>query len=242
MTCRLPALACELPTSLFEGQPPLTHTYDDLKNGRPVTIVAIGGASTMGTMAVGEMKMAWPARAAAALSERFPAATVRSVNLGAMRQTAQDMLRRFDADVFKLQPSLVIWETGTAEVVGGVGVAGFRETVQAGIDQLKARNVEVMLMDLQYSPRTLALYDPTEYLNALDDLADANDVPIFHRYEAMRQWSASGEFDFDVADPARQRDVAMRLYDCIGRGVVSLIGWDGKKVEATFGAPRNGQP
>ena len=216
------AEACDAPFSFLEEQPPVLRTYGDLRNGRPVVIAAVGGASTQGSAAGDDLRLAWPERMAAALSRRFPAAAVRAVNLGVARQSAQDMLRRIDGEVLKMKPSLVVWETGTADAVRGVSPEDFRETLQAGIDRLKAQKIDVMR-------RTLALYDLTEYLNTLNELADVNGIPIFHRHEAMRAWSDAGVFDFDVADPAKRRVVAAGLYDCIGEGVAALIERGGKK-------------
>lgn len=215
--------ACEAPFPFLEDQPSLPRTYGDIRNGRQVLIAAIGGASTLGGAAGDDPKLAWPERMAVALSQQFPTASVRAVNLGVARQTAQDMLRRIDSDVLRLNPTLVIWETGTTDAVRGIGLEEFRESVQAGIDRLKARHVEVMLMDMQYSRRALALYAFAEYQNTLNELAEFNGIPIFHRHDAMRAWSEAGAFDFDVADPAKRRAVAAGLYDCIGRGVASLI-------------------
>lgn len=215
--------ACEAPYSFLDDQPALPRTYGDIRNGRQVLIAAIGGASTLGGAAGEDAKLAWPARAAAALAQRFPFASVRAINLGVARQTAQDMLRRFDNEVLKLNPTLVIWETGTTDAVRGISPEEFRESVQAGIDRLKARHIEVMLMDMQYSRRALALYAFAEYQTTLNELAEFNGIPIYHRHDAMRAWSEAGTFDFDVADPARRRAVAAGLYDCIGRDVASII-------------------
>lgn len=217
------AQPCDVPTAQIEDQPTLPRAYNTIRSGGSVTIVAIGGASTQGRAAGDDSKLSWPARAAAALTARFPGSTVQAVNLGSPRQTAEDMLKRIDSDPRLSQAALVIWETGTTEAVRGARPDDFRTTVQAGIDRLKARKIEVVLMDMQYSHRTLALYDLTEYRNALSEIADINDIPIFRRHDAMRDWQETGVFDFDVADPAQRRDVATRLYDCIGRGVAALI-------------------
>jgi acyl-CoA thioesterase I len=45
---------------------------------------------------------------------------------------------RLDRDVLLLKPTLIIWETGATEAVRGTDIEEFRETMQAGIDKLRA--------------------------------------------------------------------------------------------------------
>ena len=111
------------------------------------------------------------------------------------RQTAREAADRLAREVLPLKPMLVIWETGTMEAVRGTGVDEFRETVQAGIDELRAAGTEVVLMNTQFSRDTEAMINFAPYLGALRELADANDVPLFHRYGIMRHWAESGVLD-----------------------------------------------
>ena len=134
------------------------------------------------------------------LAGRFPSARIKVVNLAVARQTAKAAVERFSRDVLPLKPTLVIWETGTMEAVRGTDVDEFRETVQAGINELRAARAEVVLMNMQFSRETDAMIQFGPYLIAMRELADANDVPLFRRHGIMRYWAESGLLDLRARD------------------------------------------
>jgi acyl-CoA thioesterase-1 len=213
---------CTIDPDTFVNEPPLVQTRKALAAGDAVTIVAVGGASTLGR-AAGTAELAWPARMGVALGERFPGARIEVANLGVPRQTAADMLARFPREVLSGRPTLVIWETGTTDAVRGVDLDEFRATVQAGIDRVLVSRAEIVLMDMQFSRRTHAMINIDRYRDVLRELADANDIPLFRRHALMREWAETGIFEFNVADAEKRKAMAARLYDCIGRGVAKLI-------------------
>lgn len=211
---------CPVPERFYAFEPPLTKTAKALAGRREVRIAALGGASTMG-VAAGGLEFAWPARLAAALAERFPRTKV--INLAVGRQTAKRGIERLDHDVLPLKPTLVIWETGTMEAVRGTDVDEFRQTVQSGIDKLRAAGVELVLMNMQFSRATEAVIHFEPYLVALRELADVNDVPLFHRHAVMRHWAESGALDLRAGEGEKSRELAAKLYDCIGRAMADLV-------------------
>jgi len=187
-----------------------------------VVIVTLGGASSLGG-AAGGPGLSWPSRLAAALAGRLPAARIKVVNLAMPRQTAREAVDRLAREVLPLKPTLVIWETGTMEAVRGTSVDDFRETVQAGLDELHAAGVEVVLMNAQFSRDADSVIHFAPYLGAMRELADANDVPVFHRYGLMRHWAESGVLDLRTRESEKRRRLAARLYDCIGRAVADFL-------------------
>lgn len=187
-----------------------------------MTIVAIGGASTLG-LAAGAMGHAWPARLGHALAARFPAAKIQVVNRGVARETATDMLARLERDVLSLRPTLVIWETGTTEAVRGDDVDAFRLTLQTGINRVRAAGADIMMMDAQFSRRSSAMINLERYRIALREAADASDAPIFPRYDVMRTWVEAGVFDFGVLEGEKSQAVAVQLYDCLGRAIAEFV-------------------
>src|SRR2546421_703187 len=80
--------------------------------------------------------------------------------------------------VLELKPGLVLWETGTHEAAVGGSVEAFGEAVQAGIEALRLAKVDLILIDMQYSPRTSSLIHFDPYVTALREVADQNDVPV----------------------------------------------------------------
>lgn len=213
---------CAVPESFYTFEPLLTKTPEAVAGGREIVIVVLGGSSTVGR-AAGGSDLAWPARLASALAGKFPSERTKVVNLAVARQTAKEAANRLDRDVLPLKTTLVIWETGTMEAVRGTDVDEFRETVQGGIDALRAAGVEVVLMNMQFSRDTHAMINFEPYLIALREVADANDVPLFRRHGIMRHWSESGMLDYRARDGEKPRQVAAKLYDCIGRAMANFV-------------------
>jgi hypothetical protein len=122
-----------------------------------------------------------------------------------------------------LKPTLVIWETGTTDAVQGTDLDEFRQAIQDGIDRLRTSGSEVMLMDMQYSRRTHAVINFDRYEIVLREVTDANEVPLFRRYDIMRHWAENGLFDLLTPDRDKLQLVASRLYDCIGRAMADFM-------------------
>lgn len=226
---------CSVPERFYTFEPPLEKTPKALAGGRRVVIVALGGASSAGR-AAGGLERAWPARLGSVLSERFPSARTKVVNLAVARQTAREATERLEREVLALKPTLVIWETGTMEAVRGIDVDEFRGTVQAGIDKIRAAGAEVVLMNMQFSRATDAVIHFEPYLIALSELSDTNDVPLFRRYGIMRHWAESGSLDLRAEDQDKRRQVAARLYDCIGQALADFVTRGDAAVKPTPGS------
>lgn len=223
--------ACPTPEGFGAFEAPLPKTAKALAAGSEVVIVILGGSSSLGS-AAGGPSLSWPSRLAAALAGRFPAARVNVVNLAKPRQTAREAADRLAREVLPLKPTLVVWETGTMEAVRGTGVDDFRETVQAGIDDLRAAGIEVVLMSAQFSRDADAIIHYAPYLGAVRELADANDVAVFHRYGLMRRWAESGVLDLRTRESEERRRLAARVYECIGRAMADFVSRGGAAAEA----------
>jgi len=215
-------VACDVPEELMQVDEKLPHLAERLGAREPVKIVAIGGASTTG-LAAGSSELAYPHRLQETLAHWYPSSPITVVNRGVPRQTAQQMLERFPSDVFPEDPVLVIWETGTTDAVRGVGVDDFAATLQTGIDDLKARGIDIMLVDMQFSHSTATVIDFERYLNALHRVGDVNDVNVFPRFEMMRYWSEQNVFNFDGVSKDERASLAASVYECIGKKLAETI-------------------
>jgi acyl-CoA thioesterase-1 len=215
-------LPCDVPEELMQVDEKLPHLAERLRAGQPVRIVAVGGASTTG-LAAGSSDLAYPHRLQEILTRWYPSSSITVVNRGVPRQTAQQMLERFPTDVIPEDPVLVIWETGTTDAVRGVGVDDFAATLQTGVDELKARGVDLMLIDMQFSHSTATVIDFEQYLNALHRVGDVNDVGVFPRFEMMRYWSEQNVFNFDGVTKDERASLAARVYECIAGKLADAI-------------------
>jgi hypothetical protein len=117
----------------------------------------------------------------------------------------------------------VIWETGTTDAVRGVGVDDFAAALQTGIDELKARSIDIMFVDMQFSHSTATVIDFERYLNALHRVGDVNDVNVFPRFEMMRYWSEQNVFNFDGVARDERAHLAASVYECIGLKLAEAI-------------------
>ena len=213
---------CEVPPELSEISLKLPHLAERLGAHQPVNIVAIGGASTKGA-AAGAADLAYPHRLQVALAGYYPDVPIAVVNKGVPRQSTQQMVERFPTDVIAEDPILVVWETGISDAVRGIEIDDFASALQAGIDEVKNRAIDIMLVDMQFSRRTSTVINFEQYLHALHRVGDLNEVYVFPRFEMMRYWTEQNMFNFDdVAEEERAR-LAAKVYDCIGRKLAQII-------------------
>jgi hypothetical protein len=214
---------CRVPNELIQDDPKLPATAARFHAKEPLTIVAIGGASTAGTAAGSGGANAYPKRLEEALRRRHPGIAITVLNKGIARQTTTDMVNRFASDVVPNKPTLVIWETGTIDAVRGNDVDQFADALLNGIAALRQHNYDVMLIDMQYNPSTGSVIDFAPYLEALKHAADFENVYLFQRFEMMRYWTDSGVFDLVNVPRERRVSLAEEVYRCIGENLADAI-------------------
>jgi len=218
-----PPPPCAVPAELMAAAIGLPHVAERVRARQPVRIVAIGGGSTAGA-AAGGGDLAYPQRLQLALTHAFPEIAVSVVNRGVARQSAQEMVERFSQDVIAADPVLVVWETGISDAVRGTGTDDFAAALQTGIDELKRRAIDVILVDMQFSRKATALIDFERYRDTLLHVGEINDVYLFRRFQMMRYWSEQRVFAFDEVNADERARLAARVYDCIGRNLAEVIG------------------
>jgi acyl-CoA thioesterase-1 len=213
---------CAAAAELIQDDPKLPLLAARLKQHKPVKIIAIGGSSTAGAAAQSPLQ-SYPERLEETLTQRFPDIEITVVNKGVPRQTAQEMVDRFPKDIIAEAPVLAIWETGTTDAVRGVDVDAFTATLEAGIAALRARDIEVMLVDMQYSRRTASIIGFDRYLATMHHVADVNEVYLFKRFEIMRFWSDNGTFNYEDVQKGDRARLAAEVYDCLARRIADAI-------------------
>lgn len=209
---------CAAPREIVEDEPRLAALAGQFKAARPVTIVAIGGASTAGIAP----DISYPYFLEAALRRHHPNLPITVINRGVAGQTAAQMAARFAKDVFPAAPSLVIWETGTVDAVRGEDSNVFADALSDGIAAVRQHKAEAMLVDMQYSPGTVSVINFEPYLEALHQTAALEDVYMFQRFALMKYWEEAGAFDFNVPRDKRAA-VAREVYECLGERLADAI-------------------
>lgn len=213
---------CATPPDMTETDAKIPHLAARLKAHQPVTVVAIGGASTMG-LAAGSADLSYPRRLEQNLAKAFPDSAIAVVNKGVARQTAKQMLERFPTDVFAEDPVLVAWEVGITDAVHGTDIEDFATTLENGIEELKNRAIDTILVDMQFSRSSTTLINFDSYLKALHRVGYLADVYVFPRFDMMRYWSEQKVFSFDDVAAEDRAKLAARVYDCLGLKMAQVI-------------------
>jgi acyl-CoA thioesterase-1 len=155
--------------------------------------VALGSSSTAGSGA-SSPHASYPAQLDDELERRFEGWDFKVTNLGVGGQLASDMLDRMDRDVLTREPHLVLWQTGVNDAIRDVGVENYRKTLKAGIEKLRTRGIDVILIQMQYYPKSERVQGYTEYLRVMHEVAAELEVPVFRRFSIMKHFIKSGQF------------------------------------------------
>jgi lysophospholipase L1-like esterase len=213
-----PAQPCDVPAYLLSTDSPLPKVAEAVKNGQPLNVLVVGSRSS--TIATSEAS-AYPGRLQAALKEKLPGVTV---NLSLELQSGKTA-EEVNAGLVKLveakRPTLVIWQTGTVDAMRSVDPDDFRSAIDEGVVALQNAGTDVVLINLQYSPRTETMISVPPYLDNMRVVAQQHNVPLFDRFAIMRHWNESG--DFDLFSATHGVDLAKRVHACLGRALSKFV-------------------
>jgi hypothetical protein len=196
----------------------LTHVADAVKAKGPLNILLVGSRSS--TIASSEGS-AYPAKLVAMLKEKLPEVPVSlSVELQ-NGKTAEEVAGNLVKFVEAKRPTLVIWQTGTVDAMRSIDPDDFRHGVDEGVAALQKAGVDVVLINLQYSPRTETMISGSPYLDTIRVVAQEHSVPLFDRFAIMRHWNEAG--DFDLFSATHGPELAKRVHGCLGRALTKFV-------------------
>lgn len=213
------ATSCAVAEHLAQADVALPHVAAAIKDER-LAIVVIGSASSMLGPQAGP-GAAYPARLQQALAARLPRVSIRLSVDAQPRRTAATMADELDRLLKADRPALVVWQTGTVDAMRGVDPEEFRATLDDGVDRLHTAGADVILVNMQYSPRTESMLSIEAYLERMRVVAMQHEVPLFDRFAIMKQWSELGSFDFTA--PTREFAQATRVHECFGQLLADMI-------------------
>jgi hypothetical protein len=210
--------SCDVPDYLLATESALPKVTATVTNEHRLDILVVGSRSS--TINTAEAS-AYPARLQAALKDKLPSVAINlSVEIQ-VKKTAEEMA----GDLVKLmeakKPTLVIWQTGTVDALRSVDPDDFRTAVDEGVAALQNAGADVIVMNLQYSPRTETMISVPPYLDNMKVVAQQHDVPLFDRFAIMHQWNDSG--DFDLFSAFHGIELAKRVHDCLGRALSKFV-------------------
>src|SRR5216684_2858774 len=210
--------SCEVPAYLLTSESALPKVAEAVKSGHPLDILVVGSRSSTINSSDGS---AYPGRLQAALREKLPSIAVNvSVELQ-VKKTAGEAASGFVKLVEGKRPTLVIWQTGTVDAMRSIDPDDFRSAVNEGVAALQNAGADVVLMNLQYSPRTETMISAPPYLDNMRVVAQQYNVPLFDRFAIMRNWHDQG--DFDLFSTSHGIDLARRVHDCLGRALSQFV-------------------
>jgi hypothetical protein len=209
---------CEVPAYLLSSESSLPKVADAIKNSKPLSILVIGSRSS--TIASSEAS-AYPARLQAMLKEKLPSVPVSLTVELQSAKTAEEVNATLVKLVEAKKPTLVIWQTGTVDAMRSIDPDDFRSALDDGVVALQTAGTDVVLINLQYSPRTETMISAPPYLDNMRVVAQQHDVPLFDRFAIMHHWNDSG--DFDLFSTSHGVDLAKRVHDCLGRALSTFV-------------------
>jgi hypothetical protein len=190
-----------------------------LEPGLPNLAAAIAGTDAVKIVALGSSTMegeggivAFPYRLEAALRQTYlrrhpdQRRMIDVLNRGIGGQEAPQELKRMDKDVLLEKPCLVIWQIGTNAVwQKNADTPTAEKTICAlrkGIDKLQAAgNIDIILMDLQYTPAMLTpelLSATNAMVSDIATVASEKKVNLFRRFALMKAWHEIGQVPIDT--------------------------------------------
>ena len=211
---------CDIPSYLLFGASELKRVPVAVRDNHRLRIAVVGTGSSALTGPDGPAS-AYPARLEAKLRDRLPGVDVSVVPLVRSRQTAEDMAKGMSKLLADEKPDLVIWQTGTIDAIRRIEPDDFRTALEDGIETLEKGGADVILMNMQFSPRTEMMLSLGPYADSMRVAAQQHEVPLFDRLSIMRHWSDTGAFDLYVTD--KDNVLAQRVHDCIGRGIAAMV-------------------
>jgi len=212
------ALPCDVPAYLLASESSLPKVADAIKRRQPLNVLVVGSRSS--TIASSESS-AYPARLRAILKERFPAVPIDlSVELQ-ISKTAEEVAATLVKLVEAKKPTLVVWQTGTVDAIRSIDPDDFRSALDEGVAALQNAGTDVILINLQYSPRTETMTSAPPYLDNIRVVAQQHDVPLFDRFTIMHHWNDAG--DFDLFSTTQGVELAKNVHACLGRALSTFV-------------------
>ncbi|WP_315835848.1 SGNH/GDSL hydrolase family protein [Bradyrhizobium prioriisuperbiae] len=211
---------CEVPAYLLASENPLTKVADAIKTRQRLDILVVGSGSSVLAGPDG-LSTSYPARLEKALREKLTGVTVNVSTDIQVKKTAAEAAEGLEKLAKDRKPTLVIWQTGTVDAVKSVDPDDFRAAIDDGVTALQGAGSDVLLMNLQYSPRMETMITVAPYLDNMRVGAQEHNVPLFDRFAIMRHWNESGLFD--LFNTHHGFGLAKRVHECLGQTLAAFV-------------------
>jgi hypothetical protein len=211
---------CEVPQELLASDIDLSRALNEAKTQHRLDISVIGTGSSALAGPDG-VRFAYPARLEDALKQQFPGIDIKVTPHVQPRATTGAMASGLTKILADDKPALVIWQTGTVDALQGIEPEDFRASLEEGVEKIQTAGADVILMNMQYSPRTESMLDVSAYGDVIHAVAQQRGALLFDRFAIMHSWNDAGTFDLYSA--TKKYDMARLVHDCIGWALASQI-------------------
>lgn len=198
---------------------PLAQVQTAIAN-KKLDIVVLGTTSSALSGSGGTSK-SYPARFESELKAKLPGVAVRVVTSAKPRQTAPEMEKELVRILAGDKPGLIVWQTGTGDAIRAIDPDAFRDALDEGVAAVRAAGTDIVLMNMQYSPRTETMIAVAPYLDVMRFVALQNEINLFDRFAIMKYWSEVGAFDLSA--PTKKTDLGERVHGCLGRLLAEFV-------------------
>jgi acyl-CoA thioesterase I len=211
-----PQPTCNAPAELVRLDQSLKRFARRMAGGQPLKIVAIGSSSTSGAGA-SSPAMNYPSRLEVELKALFPRMDITVVNRGIGGETTNEMLARFDRDVFAENPDVVVWQVGSNSVLRDLSLIEASQRLRDGLKRLRAADFDVILMNPQYAPKVINKHDADGMVDLIDFAAKQANVNLFQRFALMRYWRLTEDIPFSTFVSPDELHMNDWSYGCVAK-------------------------
>ena len=174
---------CQTPGVTISGAVPLANVQRALRETKVVKILAIGASASAMMRRPGENYF----KVIEGVLERtIPGVDVQIIDRGVSGELARDAAERIKSEVALNRPDLVLWQVGSSDAVAGVPVDQFEAELDDTVAWLRGHGIDVALVGLQYIRGLAKDVRYQAIRNAVNRVADRNQILRISRYEATQ--------------------------------------------------------
>jgi hypothetical protein len=148
---------CYVPSFLTAPGVSLSRVEESAKRDRKLSIVLLSGSPSQTGGAKG--LRSYPTYLENALRERLPGVEVKVDVRAKARQSTGELLPLLPKLLEETKPNLVVWQAGTVDTFRQTDTDVFGRNLQQGLAAMSEGGADVVLVNMQYSPRTDHLVD-----------------------------------------------------------------------------------
>jgi lysophospholipase L1-like esterase len=208
--------SCQPGAQALAGETALPNVAAALAQRKTLRILAFGAAPGRVTSRGGS----YTGVIEAMLAQALKGMDVTIVNRGVSGELAAGAAVRMRNEVALEEPDLVLWQVGTNDALAYVPVADFSSVLSEQIAWLKAHHVDLVLVGLQFTPRTKQDEHYVAIRETLRKIAAAENVPVVRFYEAMQIVNGAQEGQLPAAEEFERNEEG---YNCLAQYVARAI-------------------